>query len=48
MGMNLNQGKVKGFGNGDHSADQPTHSDKPSGPFVSSTKASPEKKDGGA
>jgi hypothetical protein len=48
MAMNLNQGKVKGFAQGAHSADQPTQSDKPVGPFPNSPTADPVKKDGGA
>jgi hypothetical protein len=48
MAMNLSGGKVKGFDNGAHSADQPTQSDKPLGPFPKSSTASPTKKDGGA
>ena len=48
MSMNLNQGKVKGFDNGAHSADQPTASDKPVGAFPKSSTASTTAKDGGA
>jgi hypothetical protein len=45
--IKLTQGKVKGFSNSDHGADQPTQSDKPTGPFPKSSPASPTKKDGG-
>jgi len=45
---NLTEGKVKGFGNGDESADQVSQSDKPIGPFPKSSKASLTAKDGGA
>ena len=37
----LDGGKTGGFDNGAHSADQPTQSDKPLGPFPKSTSASP-------
>jgi len=40
MGMKLTEGKVSGFAQGAHSADQPSQSDKPTGPEPKSTTAS--------
>jgi hypothetical protein len=47
MSIKLEEGKVKSHPRGNHAADQPTQTDKPPGPFVKSSAASPMKKDGG-
>jgi hypothetical protein len=47
MSMKLDQGKTGSHSRGDHSADQPTQSDKPVGPSPKSSAASTAKKDGG-